>query len=110
MTNQITVWSSALISPRVSHIFLQTKILCHGFQVERDCFGLGYNSIKPEQELALLSFMRGHDVFVSLPTSYGKSLCCAALPGAFAKLLKKNLPGSTSIVIPISPLIALMKD
>ena len=70
---------------------------------------LGYDSIKPEQEIALLSFLRGHDVFVSLPTGYGKSLCYAALPAAFDRLLKKTSP-STSIVIAVSPLIALMKD
>ena len=46
---------------------------------------LGYDSIKPEQELALLSFLQGHDVFVSLLTGYGKSLCYAALPDAFDK-------------------------
>ena len=33
---------------------------------------LGYGSLKPEQETALVSFLRGHDVFVSLPTGYGK--------------------------------------
>ena len=71
---------------------------------------LGYDSINPEQELALLSFLQGHDVFVSLPTGYGKSLCYAALPGAFDKLLKRTSPGSASIVIAIPPLIALMKD
>ena len=70
---------------------------------------LGYDCIKPEQEIALLSFLRGHDVFVSLPTGYGKSLCYAALPAAFDRLLKKTSP-STSIVIAVSPLIALMKD
>ena len=70
---------------------------------------LGYDSIKPEQEIALLSFLRGHDVFVSLPTGYGKSLCYAALPAAFDKLLKRTSP-SMSIVVAVSPLIALMKD
>ena len=114
MTNQITVWFSALISLRVSRIFLQTLILCHGFPVEKDHFGRCWSSWlrlhKPEQELALLSFLQGHNVFVSLLTGYRKSLCYTALPGAFDKLLKRTSPGSTSILIALSPLIALIKD
>ena len=63
---------------------------------------LGYDVVKPEQKIALLSFLRGQDVFVSLPTGYGKSLCYAALPAAFDSL--KNRPGKI-IVIAVSPLI-----
>ena len=69
---------------------------------------LGYDALKPKQEMALMSFLRGRDVFVSLPTGYGKSLCYAALPGAFDRLLGRR--PSTSIVVAVSPLIALMKD
>ena len=69
---------------------------------------LGYDSLKPEQETALLAFLDGKDVFVSLPTGYGKSLCYAALPAAFDSLLRRK--EATSIVIAVSPLIALMKD
>ena len=68
---------------------------------------LGYTSIKPEQESAIVSFLRGNDVFVSLPTAYGKSLCYAAFPYAFDQLRASSHP---SIVIVVSPLIALMKD
>ena len=68
---------------------------------------LGYSSLKPEQLLAISSFLEGNDVFVSLPTGYGKSLCYAALPPAFDKLRATDQP---SIVIVVSPLIALMKD
>ena len=67
---------------------------------------LGYDKLRPEQETALLSFLSGRDVFVSLPTGYGKSLCYAALPAAFDSLKKT----SNSIVLVVSPLIALMKD
>ena len=63
---------------------------------------LGYDVVKPEQEIALLSFLRGQDVFVSLLTGYGKCLCYAALPAVFDSL--KNRP-SKSIVIAVSPLI-----
>ena len=68
---------------------------------------LGYTSIKPEQESAIVSFLRGNDVFVSLPMGYGKSLCYAAFPYAFDQLRASSHP---SIVIVVSPLIALMKD
>ena len=68
---------------------------------------LGYSSIKPEQELAISSFLEGNDVFVSLPTGGGKSLCYATLPNAFDQLKTTDVP---FIVIVVSPLIALMKD
>lgn len=48
----------------------------------------------------------GKDVFAVLPTGYGKSLCCACLPGVFDKLF-----GSTnSIVAVITPLTSILKD
>ena len=76
------------------------------------CIGrLGYDMrLKPEQEAALLSFPVG--VFVSLPTGYGKSLCYAALPAAFDSLRNTFIicMPSKSIVLIVSPLIALMKD
>ena len=34
---------------------------------------LGYNALKTEQEQVLEAFSRGKDVFVSLPTDYGRS-------------------------------------
>ena len=44
---------------------------------------LGYSSLKSEQLLVILSFLEGNDVFVSLLTGYGMSLCYAALSPAF---------------------------
>ena len=35
---------------------------------------VGYPNLRPEQERAVLAFMLGKDVFVSLPTGSGKSL------------------------------------
>ena len=34
---------------------------------------LGINTPKPEQEKAILQFLLGRDVFVALPTGYGKA-------------------------------------
>ena len=60
---------------------------------------LGYSSLKPEQELAILSFMEGNDVFVLLTTGFGKNLCYAALPYAFDQL---RASGRQSKVIVVS--------
>ena len=59
---------------------------------------------------AIRTFMQGEDVFVSLPTGYGKSLIhvhvYTVLPYAYDELL--GCEGS--IVIVVSPLLSLMKD
>ena len=44
---------------------------------------------------------------MALPTGYGKSLCYGCLPGAFDHLRRSK---AKSIVVVISPLVALMKD
>ena len=48
--------------------------------VGRAASSLGYSKLKPEQEQAILAFVSGKDVFVALPTGYGKSLCFGLLP------------------------------
>lgn len=45
--------------------------------------GIGYDSATKEQQTAVESFVYGKDVFVSLPTDSGKSLCYACLPCVF---------------------------
>ena len=67
---------------------------------------LGFSSLRPQQKGAMLSFLQGNDVFLSLPTGSGKSLCYAILQFAFDELLRRE--GSIAIVV--SPLKSLMKD
>ena len=43
-------------------------------------------ALKEKQQEALLYFCRGRDVFVSLPTGYGKSMIYGILPVVFNKL------------------------
>ena len=68
---------------------------------------LGFQ-LRPRQQEVVLAFLRGRDVFVSLPTGSGKSLCYSILPWAFDLLRKRA--AESSVVVVVSPLIALMKD
>lgn len=67
-------------------------------------------SIKKEQHSSMKAVYEGSDVFVWLPTGYGKSLCYQAIP--FLMDYKKGLVDSVKScsVIVVSPLIALMVD
>ena len=75
--------------------------------VGRAAASLGYSKMKPEQEQAILAFVSGKDVFVALPTGYGKSLCFGLLPRVFDLLRGVE---EQSVVIVVSPLVALMKE
>ena len=69
---------------------------------------LGYEEVKPEQREAVRGLVNGRDVFVALPTGFGKSLCNAMLPLVFDSV--RGLPPSTSIVLCVTQLVALMMD
>ena len=56
----------------------------------------------------MLSFVQGKDVFVSLPTGYGKSLCYGMIPLVVDEM--KAYEELNSILLIVSPLISLMKD
>ena len=62
----------------------------------------------------MINFVRGKDVFVSLPTGAGKSLCYGLLPLVFDSLRSRSLlrksSANKSIVIVVSPLKSLMED
>ena len=67
---------------------------------------VGLTVLKPLQRDIIRSFCSGNDVFVSLPTGYGKSYCFVLLPLVFNHLLGSD----GSIVICISPLTSLMME
>ena len=62
---------------------------------------LGYEEARSEQLEATREFVKDKDVFISLPTGSGKSLCYGCLPLVFDHL-RKN--GEKAIVVVISPL------
>ena len=49
---------------------------------------LGYCDVKNEQREVVRAIATGRDVFVALPTGFGKSLCYAVLPFVFDTLLR----------------------
>ena len=73
---------------------------------------MGYDSPTESQISAIEKFVCGYDIFISLPTGSGKSLCYASLPGVFDRLrrLIKVSDDHLSIVVVVSPLSALMQD
>ena len=76
-----------------------------GYKVARF---LGYDYLKPEQRVVLRAVLKPRDVFAILPTGYGKSLCYACLPLMYDELFM--ITEELSIVIVLTPLIAIMKD
>ena len=76
------------------------------------CLGRGSLRLKSKQESAIRAIYAGNDVFVWLPTGYGKSICYQVLPFLFdAKLGKIDSPPTEqSVVIIVSPLVSLMVD
>ena len=67
---------------------------------------LGY-TLKEEQRKIIVHFVGGEDVFGVLPTGFGKSLCYQCLPFVFDS---KRDDGLSSLILVITPLIAIMKD
>ena len=71
---------------------------------------LGYFELSHLQTLVVAHFVEGRDVFVSLPTGSGKSLCYCILPRVFDIMRESTSTESQSVAVVISPLVALMKD
>ena len=63
---------------------------------------LGFGQLKAEQAAAISQFVSGKDVFVALPTSYGKSLYYCCFPYIYDRLRSVE---KQSIVVVVSPLV-----
>ena len=62
----------------------------------------------PEQQEAIKAFFKGKNVFVNLPTGFGKSLIFQSLP--IVADIVSGKPHGSSIIVVISPLRSLMED
>jgi RecQ family ATP-dependent DNA helicase len=86
------------------HVVLVRKLL-------KDKFG--YSGFRGEQEMAILSILRGENTLAIFPTGAGKSLCYQIPAIAFPEMDKMSgteRPYGAGITLVVSPLIALMKD
>ena len=70
--------------------------------VERAARVWGYPDLRDEQKATLLTFANGNNVFVSLPTGCGKTICYATLPIVFDVLLGRDSSVSSFIGVIIS--------
>jgi superfamily II DNA helicase RecQ len=77
--------------------------------IEQASVQAGYAPLKDSQRTCITEFMKGKDVFVLLPTGYGKTPCYACLPAAF-DIHQQRTKEELSIIVVITPLTALMED
>ena len=84
-----------------------TRSCIQSASVRSVCDQHGYK-LKKEQEEAIRKFISGKDVFVCLPTGYGKSVCFMFLPEIMDVVHSRI--SRTSIVLVVTPLTSLMKD
>ena len=74
------------------------------------CVGKEGLKLKAEQKEVVREVYEGNDVFVWLPTGFGKSLCFECLPFVFDMKLGRVTGTNRSVVLVVSPLVSLMVD
>ena len=94
--------TSRFANSAVSTVYVYRLLTASSATFER------HPALKPEQEEAITQFLMGRDVFVALPTGYGKSLCLYCCLPRVVDLVRSV--EEQSILVVVSPLIALMKD
>ena len=83
--------------------------------LKKAALSLGFESLKQEQYEAVTELLRGKDVFVNLPTGFGKSLIYQVLPICAREILSlvgkgENVGLLNPFVLVLSPLQSLMQD
>ena len=58
--------------------------------IKKSVMRLGYAKLKREQEDVVTAFLSGRDVFLILPTGFGKTLCYACLPLILMRGIKSS--------------------
>ena len=74
--------------------------------VDRNKRSFGVEDVKKEQVESLYNFINGKDVFVNLPTGFGKSFIYQMSPFVIEQLGIRSCP----IIVVASPLVALMQE
>ena len=82
------------------------RALSHALEV----LGCSDFDLKKQQRQAIQAVYQGKDVFMWLPTGFGKSICFQALPFVFDYKLGLVESVKRSIVLVVAPLVALMVD
>ena len=72
--------------------------------------GMSHLELKSQQKQAIVAVYEGKDVFVFLPTGFGKSVCFQVLPFLFDHKLGLSDGSEKRCVIVVSPLVSLMVD
>jgi superfamily II DNA helicase RecQ len=80
--------------------------LDHSISLALQQVGCPSVTLKAEQRACIKSVYDGKDVFLWLPTGFGKSLCYEVLPF----VLGRKLDRKNCLVIVVSPLVSLMND
>ena len=81
--------------------------MAHLFQYAIAQVGKPELLLKPAQLQAIRSLYEGRDVFVLLPTGFGKSICYEVLPFLYDTRSVKLV---RSVVVVVSPLVSLICD
>ena len=84
-----------------------------GFEstVPKACQVFGVEKLFSEQFEALKTFVSSTDVFLNLPTGFGKSLVFQMAPLVYAELSRGHDGfAANPVILVISPLVSIMKD